>query len=94
MNKERLREVIRLNLISLRINKGITQSDIAAITNKSKNAVASWEQGKSLPDVTTLYELSKFYHKNMEYFYTENNEDWQASRLTAYSRLLREKVIK
>ena len=24
----------------------------------------------------------------------ENNEDWQASRLTAYSRLLREKVTK
>lgn len=92
MNKDKLREVIRLNLISLRINRGLTQADIAAELNKGKTTIASWEQGLSLPDVTTLYELSKFYNRNMEYFYSENTQDWQLSRLTTYSTLLREKV--
>lgn len=94
MDKDKLREIIRLNLISLRINRGLTQADIAAELNKGKTTIASWEQGLSLPDVTTLYELSKFYNKNMEYFYTENAQDWQVSRLTAYSTLLKERLEK
>lgn len=97
MNKDKLREVIRLNLITLRINKGITQADLAAELNKAKTTIASWEQGLSLPDVTTLYELSKFYNKDMEYFYNENEDIRQIERLERYSQLLnkqREKVTK
>ena len=69
MDKEKLRENIRFNLIDLRLKKGITQSYLAAELNKSVNAVASWEQGLSLPDVATMYELSLFYKKELEYFY-------------------------
>lgn len=79
-NKEKLRENIRKNLINLRKKKGLTQGDIAAETEKTKTAVASWEQGLSLPDITILYELSKFYKVPMEYFYEEHLEvsyEWQ-----------------
>jgi transcriptional regulator with XRE-family HTH domain len=67
-NKE-LETAIRLNLISLRMKNGKTQSDVAAVTGKSVNAVGSWEQGLSLPDIYTLYKLAKYYNVNMEYFY-------------------------
>lgn len=97
MNKEKLRENIRLNLIALRVKKGITQADLAAELNKGKTTIASWEQGLSLPDVTTLYELSKFYRVDMDYFYNENESIKQIERLEKYSQLLnkqREKVTK
>lgn len=74
--KDVLRENIKNNLIKLRQKKGLTQADIAEETGKVKTAVASWEQGKSLPDVTTLYHLSKFYNVSLEYFYEDHNMDY------------------
>ena len=74
MTKEEMRENIKNNLINLRVEHNLTQSKLAEIIEKSPNAVASWEQGLSLPDVTTLYRLSLYYNVIMEYFY-KNNKD-------------------
>lgn len=71
---EELRKNIRENLIELRIKHGKTQQDIAIETKKSVNAVGSWEQGLSLPDIYTLYRLSKYYNVIMEYFYEHNEK--------------------
>lgn len=79
MDKNELRENIRKNLIALRTNKGITQAELGDEVNKSKTTVASWEQGLSLPDVTTLYQLSKFFNKDLEYFYKNHTEDKKES---------------
>lgn len=69
MTDEMLRENIRKNLIYLRIINGLTQTDVAEIVGKKKTTVATWEQGKSLPDLQTLYRLSIYYGKELEYFY-------------------------
>lgn len=68
-----LRTNIRKNLIDLRIKHEMSQLDIAKITGKTRTAVASWEQGLSLPDLETLFLLSKYYHCTMDYFF-ENEE--------------------
>lgn len=70
-----LRNTIRCNLVILRIRNNLTQSKIAKIVGKSNNAVASWEQGLSLPDVTILYKLSKLYNVEMEYFYINHSKE-------------------
>lgn len=72
--RDELRETIRQNLIQLRKRKGISQLDIAIYTNKKATTVASWEQGISLPDITTLYRLSKYYNVIMEYFLEHHEE--------------------
>lgn len=69
-NKE-MRDKIRRILIELRTESGLTQSDVGSIVGKSTNAVASWEQGLSLPDVVTLYKLARHYNKTMDYMYGE-----------------------
>lgn len=74
MNDEDIRNNIKNNLINLRKKYGLTQSDIADITEKKAPTIASWEQGISLPDLQTLYRLSKYYHVMLEYFY-EHKED-------------------
>jgi transcriptional regulator with XRE-family HTH domain len=75
MTNDELRNNIKVNLINLRKKKDVTQVKIAELMNKSSNAVASWEQGLSLPDVTTLYKLSKYYGVTMEYFYLNHEEE-------------------
>ena len=74
-SKDELRENIRQNVISLRKSKGLSQIDIALLVGKKSTTVASWEQGISLPDVTTLYRLAHFYNKSMEYFYEEHRDN-------------------
>lgn len=69
-NKE-MRDKIRNILIELRTENGLTQSEVGNLVGKSSNAVASWEQGLSLPDAVTLYKLAKHYNKSMDYMYGE-----------------------
>jgi len=69
-NKE-MRDKIRNILIELRTENGLTQGDVGNLVGKSANAVASWEQGLSLPDAVTLYKLAKHYNKSMDYMYGE-----------------------
>ena len=70
-----LRENIRKNLVFLRTKNGLKQSEVADITGKKTTTVATWEQGGSLPDLQTLYRLSIFYRRSLEFFYENNPED-------------------
>lgn len=74
MTDEQIRHNIRTALVRLRSEKGLTQQDIATITSKSLNAVGSWEQGLSLPNLPTLYKLSILYGKSLEYFFELKDE--------------------
>lgn len=70
-----IRERIRNNLIELRIENHLSQQEIGDICGKSLTAVASWEQGLSLPNITTLYRLAKYYGKTLDYMYGEEKNE-------------------
>ena len=74
LSDEELRKNIRENLAFLRNEKGLTQADVGEIVGKKATTVASWEQGLSLPDLQTLYRLSLYYRKSLEWFYEHENE--------------------
>lgn len=69
---DEIREIIRTNIVKLRTDKGVTQAEVGLEVGKSKTAVASWEQGLSIPDATTLFKLSKYFNKGIEYFYEKH----------------------
>lgn len=73
-NIDETKDKIRQILIKCRVQKELTQTDVGKIVGKSKNAVASWEQGLSMPDVVTLYNLAKYYGKSIEYMYGEEDD--------------------
>lgn len=73
MRDEDLRRIIRKNLILLRTQKGATQAEIGKLVGKSINAVGSWEQGLSLPDICTLYQLAKFYGVPIESIFEDTS---------------------
>ncbi len=74
MTDDEMREIIKNRLIKCRTDKGITQKELSDILGKSMNAIGSWEQGLSLPSITTLYRLSLYYEKTLEYFYGESEK--------------------
>lgn len=75
MNDSEIRETIRKNLTELRKAHGLSQTDVAKLVGKSKNAVGSWEQGLSLPDIETLYRLAVYYQKSLDFMYGVNEND-------------------
>lgn len=64
-----LRNRIKDILIECRAEKDVTQTEVGKAVGKSKNAVASWEQGLSLPDIVTLHRLAKYYGKTLAQMY-------------------------
>lgn len=73
MDNETIRDNIRRTLITCRNENQLTQTEVGKIVGKSKTAVASWEQGLSMPDAATLYRLAKYYEKSLAYMYGEEN---------------------
>ena len=69
-----IREIIKNRLIECRKSNNLSQTEVGKIVGKSKNAVASWEQGLSLPDLITLYQLANYYGKSLEYMYGDSEE--------------------
>jgi transcriptional regulator with XRE-family HTH domain len=58
-------------LVECRREKGITQAELAKQFDLKPTTVASWEQGKSLPNIQTLYRLAAYYHKTIGYMFGE-----------------------
>lgn len=66
-----MRDIVRKNLIKCRTERELTQTDVGKIVGKSKTAIASWEQGLSMPDIITLYKLVNYYGVTLDYMYGE-----------------------
>lgn len=74
MQDEELRSRIRDVLVNLRTEHELSQTEVGKIVGKSKTAVASWEQGLSLPDLVTLKRLAIYYNKTMDYMFGDGKE--------------------
>ena len=45
---------MRITLKAARVNKGMTQNDVAKALGVTKKTVGSWENGKSVPNVDKI----------------------------------------
>ena len=68
------REIFAKNLIKLRKEKNLTQSELAERLNYSDKTVSKWENGDALPDVNTLFALSEFFGVSMDVLYAGDLE--------------------
>lgn len=73
MTDYEIRDTIRNRLIKCRIESNLTQREVGEIVKKSPTAVASWEQGLSLPDIVTLIKLAKYYGKSLDFMFGEKD---------------------
>lgn len=57
-------------LKEFRIQKGLTQKQVAALMGKQcEDRLSEWEQGKNMPNVTNLLKLSGVYGVSMNEIY-------------------------
>ena len=65
----------RLKLI--RIEKNLTQANVAEILNVKRGTYASWECGNDTIPTKQLYKLAEYYHKSCDYILglTANNKN-------------------
>ncbi len=60
-------------LKELRIEKNVSQSELAKVVNMSKMAISHWESGHSEPSIAQLKELSKFFCVSVDYLIGNTN---------------------
>lgn len=52
---------IEITLKALRVNKNLTQKDVASEIGVSKRTLANWENAKTFPDVPNIKKIETFY---------------------------------
>lgn len=87
-NKD-IKEIIAKNLANLRKNKKITQTELAEQFGYSDKAISKWENGDTLPDIQTLYQLCEFYNITLDFLVSEQSFDEKIK----YINHLNKKVI-
>ena len=58
--------MISMNLQTLRETHNLTQEEVAEKINVSRQAVAKWESGKSLPDISNCIALAQLFSVSLE----------------------------
>lgn len=74
MDSEKLKHQIGANIAAYRKRCGMTQAELAERLNYSDKAVSKWERGESMPDVSTLVELSGHFQITVNDLVTDPNE--------------------
>lgn len=54
-------------LKELRMEKGMSQMDLAVATNLSQSAIAKWELGKTEPTAAALIKLAAFFGETTDF---------------------------
>ena len=52
---------------NLRVEKNMTQTQLASLLFISQDTISLWERNKSLPDVKSLIQLSKIFNVTTDY---------------------------
>ena len=58
--------MINMNLKNLRNHHRLTQEDVAEHLQVSRQAVAKWEKGESMPDIENCMALAKLYNVTLD----------------------------
>lgn len=58
--------MINMNLQTLRKARGLTQEEVAEKIGVSRQAVAKWENGESLPDIGNCTALARLYNISLD----------------------------
>ena len=69
MGLKKLQNSIGKKLKLLRIQKDLTQEELAFEVNISRDHLSNIENGKYPINIKTLYKLAKFYNVEMNYFF-------------------------
>lgn len=85
-------EKIGNRIIEQRKQLGLTQSELANTLYVTHQAVSKWENGKSIPSIEILYEITKLFNISIDYL-LDNSEVLENDYSTLFQQLPRDVVI-
>ena len=62
------------NIRHLRIEKGMTQAELARALCVSSQAVSKWERGYSYPDTALLLPIARMFDVSLDMLFDDENE--------------------
>lgn len=75
LSMKTIEEIVTENLIRLRKQNNLKQSDVAEKVNYTNKAVSRWEKGEVIPSLKVLGELANFYNVPYTYFFEEHEDE-------------------
>ena len=70
-----LKQIFAANLQTLRLSKGITQTDLGEQLNYSDKAVSKWERGESIPDASVLKQISALFGISLDSLLSDHTDE-------------------
>lgn len=85
-------ETIGKKISTLRKRQDLTQNDLSEILFVTHQAISKWENGKSIPSIEILYEMTKLFNVSIDYLLDDTQID-QNDYQTKFRNMKREVVI-
>lgn len=70
---QEIKSIIAGNIQKLRLEKGMTQLELAEKLNYSDKTVSKWERGESLPDIVVLKKIADLFEVTLDYLVEEEH---------------------
>ncbi|MDM7515128.1 helix-turn-helix domain-containing protein [Lentilactobacillus sp. TOM.63] len=67
-------EDLARQLKKARINRGLSQNEVATILHISRQSISKWENGRGYPDIDNLVSLSRIYQTSTDQLLQKNNQ--------------------
>lgn len=72
---EEIKQIIAKNISELRVDRKMTQLELAEKLNYSDKAVSKWERGESVPDIITLKTIADMFGVTVDYLLCVHSHD-------------------
>lgn len=90
---ENIKDIIAINLSSLRNKANMTQSELAQKLNYSDKSISKWEHGETTPPIDVLKSLADLFGVSLDYLVTQNPEDNYDKKYTPKANLTNKLLI-
>lgn len=91
---EDLKHIIAKNISDLRIEKGLTQLELAEKLNYSDKAISKWERGESIPNIIVLKEIADLFDISLDYLVSsEHPKEQLIKKVYSLTRMRNHAVI-
>lgn len=78
-----LKDIIAKNLSLLRVEKKMTQAEVAKELNYTDKSVSKWERGEVTPPVEVLKSLCELYGVSLDYITSDNSDAYEREKYSA-----------
>ena len=71
-----VKDILAQNLIKLRTENNLTQTELAEKLNYTDKSISKWEHGETTPPIDVLKDIADLYNVSLDYLVTETPDEF------------------